>query len=201
MAALIQQLQSNWLPLLGFLLAWLIYRLGKADERRGLIRGIREELRLHALWVGNSYPPPVAIPPAWQEPTYMVHKLGTVAIDNGISRGPALFLNSRLVTALVGYRQALSHLNQSIDSAMGIQANAELWEPSPHPQLLQRMTELTTAIHVFAIGTEDSGAAYQRFRLLQDEVQTEADTKLLPILWMVTGINLLLIKRWLLRYL
>ncbi len=178
------QLQSNWLPIAGVVVVWLVYRLGKVDERRGVLHGLREELRLHAAWVGNAYPPPAAIPIQWQDPTYMVNKVSTVGVDNAVARGPALFLNRDLLVALVGYRQVLSHFHQLIDSAMALQANAQMWTPNPPPHLLQQMTALTTAIHVMGIGTETSGGAHQHFLHVTQALQAETDTKVLPIIWL-----------------
>jgi hypothetical protein len=199
--AALNWISSNWVALLGLLIIWLVYRLGKADERRGVLRGLREELRLHALWVGNAYPPPAVIPDDWKERTYMVNKLSTIAVETAVARGPALFLNRDLLTALVGYRQAISHLHQLIDSVMLLQANPELWRPAPSPQLLDRIMELTTAVHVYAIGTDNSGAAHQHFRQLLQALQGEMDTRVLPVVWILTGLNFFRLKRWLLRYL
>ena len=84
---------------------------------------------------------------------------------------------------------------------MSLQANPEMWRQNPPPSLRNKMIELTTAIHVLGIGTENSGEAHQRFRQLLHELQNERDTKFLPVLWILIGINLYPLKPGLLRYL
>lgn len=126
--------------------------------------------------------------------TKMVYKLGTVGIDNAVTRGGSLLLNRDLLRALVSYRQVVGHLNQSIDSAMALQANPELWLAGPPKALVNRMIDLTDAIHLFAIGDDAMGQANAWFGVLQAELSKERRTRVLPIIWILTGINLLPLK-------
>lgn len=205
MQSLVNWLQSNWLAVLGVLVIWLVYRLGSAAERGGVIRGVDAELEMHRPWVGGGYSNAAQIIDR-SDLTKMVYKLSTVAIDNAVARGPSLFLNRNLINELVAYRQVVGHLNQHIDAAMAFQASPDLWlkgrwTSSRQKELAVQMVDLTDSIHLFAIGDQRMGQAHAHFHLLCTQLRMEKDSKVLPLLWLVTGINLFPLKPALLRYL
>jgi hypothetical protein len=113
------------LAVVGIAITWWIYHSQQATERRGALAAIRAELDLHHAWVGTPYQP-LRWPSAdtwWsreqmarQPAVGIVNKLSTVAVDAAIDRGPALFINPQLVTALVGYRQRAAQFTQLIDN-------------------------------------------------------------------------------------
>jgi len=63
------------------------------------------------------------------------------------------------------------------------------------------MVDLTDSIHLFAIGDQRMAQAHAHFHLLRAQLQMEKDSKILPLIWLVTGINLFPLKPPLLRYL
>jgi hypothetical protein len=107
---------------IGVLIAWLVYRGGKASQRKGVIAALRQELTLHAMWARGPYTKGVTQPEQewWRRysPRGTVFKLTTVATDSAIANGPDLFLNRQLLVALVEYRQVVNHFNQLVDRAM-----------------------------------------------------------------------------------
>ncbi len=140
----------EWLAIIGLLVAWLVYRAGPWTERNGVIRGLEAELNMNGSWVGNAYS--AQDRGSWPNPDYMVYKLATVAVDNAIARGPALFLNRDLTSALVRYRQVVSHLNQLIDKASDFQSNADLWRAHPSRELIASAIQLIESVHIQGIG-------------------------------------------------
>jgi hypothetical protein len=179
------------LALLALVAAWIIFRIDRWSERRGVLRGVEAELAMHALWVGNQYSEKDR--GSWPNPDYTVFKLATVAIDNAIARGPSLFLNRDLSTSLIMYRQVVSHFNQWIDKLMAFQANPELWVKTPSPDLVKSAVQLIEALHIAGIGDaslQHPPAAYLHYVQVTNQLQRENDSKVLPLIWLVIGINL-----------
>ena len=136
--------------LLALVVAWLVYRIDRWSERRGVIRGLEAELDMHGAWVGNQYNE--SHRGTWPDPDYLVFKLVTVALDNAIARGPSLFLNRDLSITLVRYSQVVGHFNQLIDRLMAFQATPELWSPHPPAHMVAYAVGLIKSIHIGGIG-------------------------------------------------
>lgn len=184
------------LALLALVAAWLIYRIDRWSERRGVIRGLEAELTMHGQWVGNPYGEKDR--GSWPNPDYMVFKLATVAVDNAIARGPSLFLDRHLSTSLIMYRQVVSHLNQLIDKQMAFQANPDLWGPSPPAHLVKSAAQLTESVHIQGIGDgslQHPPAAFVFYKQVSHHLDLERDSKVLPLIWLVIGLNLFGLKR------
>lgn len=182
------------IALVGAAIVWVVYRADRWSQRRGLIDGIASELTLHKRWVGDPYPP---APGNWHK-THMPYKLGTVAIDDAIVRGPSLFLNRDLGSNLVIYRQLIGHYNQLVDALIAFQAaTSDLWLQNPPQHLLDRDIELITAVHLLGIGdVANSKAAHWGYVEAVDELGREQTTKVLPVIWAITGFNFYFLKRW-----
>ncbi len=195
---------SDVLAVISILIAWVIYRLGVWIQRRAVLKSIGDEINLHANWVESEYSTNKTFDPAWKSPTYVVFKLSTTAIDYAIQSGPSLFLNDSLITALVGYKQRVNQFNQLIDAAMTYQANLELWVKNPKKRTLDRMHELTCQVHWYGIGDKNEDLTHAHFKYLQSELQKEIDSKIFPLIWLITNVNLFWLKKpfaVLLRYL
>ena len=183
------------IALLGVVIVWVVYRADRRSQRNGLMKGVASEMSLHKRWVGDPYPP--AKKPTF-DPTHMPFKLGTVAIDDAIVRGPSLFLNGDLSSSLVIYRQVIGHYNQLVDQLMEFQSTPELWVPGPQKQALtDHVLELIEAIHIVGIGDlANMKAAHAGYKVAGDELGREQRTKILPIIWVAIGLNLFFLKRW-----
>lgn len=183
------------LALLGAVIVWLVYRADRWTTRRAVLDGVRRELTLHSAWVGTAYPG--AMHGSWTDPSYLVYKLGTVAIDDAIVRGSSVLLNRELISSLVVYRQVVEHFNQLVDQAMAFQARPELWQQHPPQQLVDHMLTLIEAVHIVGIGDLTAQkSAHWHLKVTENEFNREWDSKVLPLIWAVTGINLLFLKRW-----
>jgi hypothetical protein len=184
------------LALVGLLVAWLIYRFDRWSIRRGVLHGLEAELRVHGQWVGNAYGE--GDRGRWPNPDYMVFKLVTVATDDAIARGPGLFLNRDLPIALVNYRQVVGHVNQLIDKQMDFQSNPELYGPNPPARLVAAAVQMTESIHIQGIGDatlQHRPAAFLFYAQVMDRLSREGDSKVLPLIWLATGLNLWFLKR------
>jgi hypothetical protein len=193
---------SNLIAVIAILVGWLIWRLGVWTQRRSVIDSLTKELDLHKGWVGNQYYNGI-IPAGsnWHLLSYVVFKLSTEAVDNAIAQGPSLFLNKQLITQLIGYRQRVNQFNQLVDAAMDFQANPDIWKPRPNRALVKRMLDLTCQIHWYGISNSNEPLTYTYFVLVNQELEIEKSTKVLPFLWFLLGINLLGVKRFLIKYL
>jgi hypothetical protein len=180
--------------LFGAAIVWVVYRADRWSQRKGLINGVSSELTLHKPWVGKPYPPTKG---NWDK-THMPYKLATIAIDDAIVRGPSLFLNRDLSSDLVVYRQLIGHYNQLVDQLMAFQAaTPQLWVQSPPQHLLDRVLELIAAAHLLGIGDiANSKAAHWGYVEAGDELGREQTTKVLPVIWAITGFNFFFLKRW-----
>jgi hypothetical protein len=167
---------GTFLALIAIVVAWWIYRSQQAGARQGILDAVSAELALHRSWVGDGYQPDEwpdpADPAAWWAPDRLrkmtqhspfVNKLSTVAIDSAIAQGPALFINPRLVVALVQYRQRAAQLNQRIDTATAFAAAPELWTARPSPNLVEHFVQLTADIHWGGIGPADRDGAHRLY--------------------------------------
>jgi len=183
------------LALLGILVVWAVFRLDRWGQRTAVLDGLRNELGLHKAWVGTAYPG--TMHGTWTDPSYLVHKLGTVAIDDAIVRGPGVLLNPQLGINLVVYRQVVGQFNQLIEQAMLFQANAELWRANPPPAITARMIELIEAVHIAGIGDLTAQkSAHWYFTQAEAELVRELNYRALAIVWAVTGVNLLFVSDW-----
>lgn len=196
--------QSNQgqLALFAIIASWLIYRLGVWTERNRVLLSLSKELELHAAWLNSSYEDGKVADPGWNEKSYIVFKLSTVATDHAITVGPNLFLNKNLIESMVGYRQRVSQFNQLIEAAMIYQANYDLWTRGSEDVDLHMMN-LTGQIHWYGIGTNNSNRQFGHYYYLKvkHELQQEQSSIFLPILWFLTNLNLFRVKRWLCKYL
>src|SRR5207249_1688527 len=137
--------------------------------------------KMHEGWVGNAYGEDSR--GSW-DADYMVYKLSTVAIDNGIARGPGLFLNRDLTVILVRYRQVVGHLNQLIDKATDFQVVAELWRNPRPPDQVKAAQQLVESVHIQGIGDaslQHKPAAHLFFKLVMEQVRLEKDSHILRI--------------------
>jgi hypothetical protein len=126
-----------------------------------------------------------------------VFKLSTVAVDTAIAAGPSLFLNRQLLTALVSYRQTVSHLNQLIGRAEALQANAEMWRRFPNRRLTTRMKELLDKVHYVGIGHSGEGrsdegheAAHWDFEQVDRELRREESLRVRAAIWYISGFRM-----------
>lgn len=194
---------SNWITILTIFAAWLIFRLGVSLERKSILDGLVKELDLHKNWMGNQYPDQIVpIGSSWNQLNYVVFQLSTVAIDNAIARGPHLFLNRQLMTELIGYRQMVNQFNQLIEVQQTFQANIELWDRSQarvNRLVRNRMLDLTGQIHWYGISDSSKLFGYTYFQAVNKELIEENKSKIAPIIWAVTNINLFWFKK-LLKY-
>jgi hypothetical protein len=178
-------LGTNVLAIVAFaaiVVAWLIYRRQQSDERQGLLRAIEAELQLHGSWVGNPYQwgcwPPSNV--WWSREQLLkrrqpglVYKLSTVAVNAGIERGPALFINPSLVVTLVQYRQRASQLNQLVDLATDLLAAPDMWKRRPSKDMWERYALATADVHWTGIGTAVSDGAHKHFVQATTELRRE----------------------------
>lgn len=154
------------LAIVAIVAAWLIYRAQRSSARRGVLDAVDAELRLHAAWLLAEYDAGVWPADAWwsrsnlidafeagSQPVMTVNRLSTVAIDNAIAQGPALFINPRLVFALVQYRQRIEQLNQLIDNATVLQQASEIWRKPVDYDLVEHFAMAVAWIHWIGIGT------------------------------------------------
>jgi hypothetical protein len=184
-----------WVALIAVVVAWLVFRIDRWDAREGLIRALETELAMHRLWVGSPYRADSV--GTWPQPDYMVFKLATVAVDEGIVRGGSLFTNPGLVISLVGYRQAASNLTQLIDKAMYFQANPELWVKDPPDALVEYMVKLTEAIHIQGIGDDELRVgAHAHYRQVLAELKRERESRLLPAVWFLSSLHPTFLGEW-----
>lgn len=181
--------------------AWLIYRSQQASARQGIVDAVSAELALHKWWVGNAYEPgrwPDPNDPAgwWaherlsemKQHTPFVNKVSTVAVDAAIAQGPALFINPRLVVALVQYRQRAAQLNQLIDNASAFVAAPELWMTKRHTELVEHFAQLTAAIHWVGIGSAEQDGAHTHYCVAVHELEHERNVSQLDWLaWFCFG--------------
>ena len=182
------------IALLALVVAWLVYRIDRWATRGGVIRGLAAELAMHGGWVSNQYGENSR--GSWPA-SHVVYKLSTVAIDDAIIRGPSLFLNRDLDVTLVRYRQVVSHLNQLIESHMAFLANPGLYSAHPPAELVARAIRLVEVVHIEGIGvaSAEHPAAYVFYSQVTFQLSRERDSKVLPLIWLVTGINLFALKR------
>jgi hypothetical protein len=183
------------IALLGVVIAWIVYRSERWSTRDAILRSLRAEQTLHGAWVGTAYPGTKH--GSWMDPSYLVHRLGTVALDEAIVRGPGIMFNPQLLPSLVLYRQVLTHFNQLIDQAMAFQATPELWQATPPKHLVDHMLELIEAVHIVGIGDSDQQkAAHFFYKQAVEALEVEAADQVLAVAWAVTGFNLAFIKHW-----
>jgi hypothetical protein len=188
------------LALLGVLVVWAVYRLERWNVRRAVLEGLTYELSVHNRWVGEGKECAKDMTGNWKEKTYLVHRLGTLAIDDAIVRGPEILLNRQLRINLVVYRQVLTHFNQLIDQAMAFQAIPELWVAKPSPDIEKHMLQLIEAVHIAGIGAsaeEENRAAHWFFMQVVPELEREAKLGAWARIWGVTGFDLRFLGRWL----
>ncbi len=189
------------IALVGVVIAWWVYRSDRWNTRDAILRSLGAELTLHSAWVGTEYPGTKR--GSWTDPSYLVHRLGTVALDEAIVRGPGILFNPQLLPNLVVYRQVLTHFNQLIDQAMAFQATPELWQPHPPKYVVDHMLELIEAVHIAGIGdSSKQKAAHWFYKQAVEALGTEMDDRAVSIAWAITGVNFSFAKdqnSWLLR--
>jgi len=187
----------------GAVVVWFVYRIGVRGQRKGVLNALREELDLHESWVGTSYIRGVTPPQLWHTNfRWIPFKLSTVAVDAAISTGPSLFLNHRLLTALVGYRQRVLGFNQLVDQAAVFQANPGLYRRFPSSRLVKRAFDLVGAIHYTGIGHADEdragegrGMANYYFKQVRRELRCEESVRIRSLIWFVTALRTPLRRR------
>lgn len=188
------------LAILSVLVVWVVYRLDRWNVRRAVLEGLTYELSVHNRWVGEGKEYTKDMRGQWKEKTYLVHRLGTVAIDDAIVRGPEILVNRQLRINLVVYRQVLTHFNQLIDQAMAFQAAPDLWVAKPSSDIENHMFELLEAVHIAGIGASAHGenkAAHWYFMQVVPELEREqVKLRVWARLWGVTGFDLQFLGRW-----
>lgn len=169
------------IPLVGALLiAWFVYRLQRSEERRGVLSALVAELQLQEDWVGRGgygswsedwWDDPAGGPRTW---TNVVFKLSTVATDNAIQAGPALFVREDLVRTLVRYRQRAHQLNQLIDDMAAFRAAPDLWVESDRQEELRRhLSVLARMVHEGGIGNHTGDGANRHYLGLREALRAE----------------------------
>lgn len=185
---------TNLIALAAIVITWLTYRFGIWSKRNSILSSIQKELELHKGWVGTEYTTKVSYDPSWKQLGYVVFKISTIAIDNAISQGSDVFLNKDLLESLIGYRQRVIQFNQLIDETMEFQSNPELWK-NPTKKLKDRMHDLTCQVHWYGIGDSKQPLTYTYFQLTKYNLQKELDSKIIPIIWLITNVNIFWIKK------
>lgn len=189
------------LALVGIVGAWVTYRAQQDSAHRGVLDALDEETRLHAFWLLNEYKVGVWPENAWwtrenlaaaieknEQPVLTVNRLATVAVDNAIAQGPALFINPGLVLALSHYRQRLEQFNTLVDNAMALQQSPDLWRTPLDPRLLQHFAYATAWIHWVGIGDQARGGAHSLFVIARGEFESEQRTTVSEwFMWFVFG--------------
>lgn len=187
---------------MAIVIAWLIYRFGIWNERKGIINAIDEELENQKKWFESPHYTNTVNTIRFTQFTPAT----TNAIDNAIIKGPFIFLNNKLVASLVSYRQSIHTFNQIVNIYQSFSLTPDLWDsndPDKNPKninLHKHALDLLHNIHDFGIGNERNSAAHTTFIYLREQVLIEKKSKILPIIWLITGINLFRLKEFICKY-
>jgi len=183
------------------LAAWLVHRIASWNERKNVLRAIKTELdTAHQYWLRNSWPESRTRKITDYRP--FVFKIETTAADNAIVRGSILFINDKLIEALIAYKQAISSFNQLVDSAHSFQSNIELWDKSKRTKDIEdHAIFLQQRLHEKGIGDDTIPAAHLMYKNLKSELDREDNSKVLPIIWLITGFSFFRIKEFICKYL
>lgn len=183
--------------------AWIVYRLQRREERKGVLASLDAELELHKGWVGGVpgytretwrvddwFKDPETGEPDWHK---IVYKLSTVATDNAIQVGPALFINRGLVAALVMYKQRAAQFNQLIDDMAAFRGSPELWLDSPQrDDLRQQLKLLAGMVHMSGIADDKTFpyGANHAYHVVTDSLRAErTESVWRQFWWFLLGIT------------
>lgn len=186
------------------LVAWIIHRFEIWHARGSLLNAIESEFNeAHQYWLRTD----------WSKDRekelrenkdflrQIVFKIETTAISQGINSGGNLFVNSELIKKIVAYKQAISSLNQLIDLYNGFVTNVELWDKAAPSEAVDRAQNLYVTIHIGGIGGYNDNGARKAYLDIRTEIDKEKNSKIIPIIWLVTGINLFKLKEFFCKYL
>lgn len=189
-------------PVVALFAAWIIYRLGPWNERKNTLRSLDTELSIHKEWMGTPYSTINDISD-FSDIRRQVFKLSTTAIDNAISKGSGLFLNTSLTNSLIEYKQLVYNFNQTVDSSNALRSSPELWDGKdpniPDTPLKKRVIEVMKLIHTKGIGNTSNQAGHAYFLKLTEEITNEKQTFILLWLWFLLGVNLFWLKKYIMR--
>ena len=184
------------------IVAWIIYRLGIWHTRGSILNAIQAELDEGIqYWLRTDWPDSRSqeIREDKELLRKIVFKIESVAIDNSIATGGSLFTNPELIKALISAKQALSNFNQGVDLHHDFLSNAEVWD-SIKPEIKKRVEDLLVVVHKL-IGGEHDGQARTAYLSLRKELEKEKKSKVLPFIWLLTGLNFFRLKQFICKYL
>ncbi len=183
------------------IVAWIIYRLGIWHTRASMLNAIQAELdEVIKSWLGTDWPDSRSqeIRDDNNFLKKIVFKIESVAIDNSIAIGGSLFTNPELIRALVSLKQALSNFNQGVDLHQSFLSNVEVWGGT-NLEIKKRAEDLLVVVHKL-IGGESDGQARTAYLNLRKELEKEKKSKVIPIIWLLIGVNLYKLKMFIYKY-
>ena len=184
------------------IVAWIIYRLGIWHARGGKLNAIQVELdEVVQYWLRTDWPDSRSqeIREDKEMLRKIVFKIESIAIDNSIATGGSLFINPEFIKALASAKQALSNFNQAVDLHHNFLSNAEVWD-NIKPEIKKRAEDLLVVVHKL-IGGEPDGQARTAYLNLRKELEKEKNSKVVPFIWLLTGLNFFRLKQFVCKYL
>ena len=200
--AIIRQYPTGSSVIITAVVAWIIYRLGIWHTRGSVLNAIQAELDEGVQsWLSTDWTDSRSqeIREDKEFLRKIVFKIESIAIDNSIATGGSLFINPELIKALASAKQALSNFNQGVDLHHNFLSNAEVWD-SVKPELKKRAEDLLVVIHKL-IGGEYDGQARTAYLSLRKELEKEKNSKVVPFIWLLTGLNFFRLKEFICKYL
>ena len=200
--AIIRQHPTGSSVIITAIVAWIIYRLGIWHTRSSVLNAIQAELDEGVqYWLQTDWPDNRSqeIREDKELLRKIVFKIESLAIGNSIATAGSLFTNPDLIKALVSAKQALSNFNQGVDLHHNFLSNAEVWD-SIKPEIKKRAEDLLVVVHKL-IGGENDGQARTAYINLRKELEKEKNSKIVPFIWLLTGLNFFGLKRFICRYL
>ncbi|MEJ0021258.1 MAG: hypothetical protein WDN47_01610 [Candidatus Doudnabacteria bacterium] len=183
------------------IVAWIIYRLGIWHTRSSVLNAIQAELDEGVqYWLSTNWPESRSqeIREDKELLRKIVFKIESLAIDNSIATAGSLFTNPELIKTLVSAKQALSNFNQGVALHHNFLSNAEVWD-NIKPEIKKRAEDLLVVVHKL-IGGEHDGQARTAYLSLRKELEKEKNSKVVPFIWLLTGLNFFRLKRFICRY-
>lgn len=184
--------------------AWILYRIGVYNTRGNVLNSIDPDVDVHQSWLRTAWPEKRTKEIEANKDFFrsIVFKIETTGIESAITRGGNLFLNPDLIKSLVNYNQSISNLNQLINLYQNFISHAEIWDKtSLREEYVPRALKLYIVLHIGGIGGIDDTGAHTAYQSFRKEFGKEKSSKVLPLIWLLTGINLFRLKEWVCKYL
>lgn len=185
------------------IVAWVLYRIGIWNTRSNILKAIEAELDTGPQhWLRTDWPESRTTELIADKDFIkrIVFKIETIAIDSAIARGGNLFLNRNLIRALIAFKQSVSNFNQLVDSCNNFISNSEVWN-NRKADIEKRALDLYVAIHIKGIGGSNDGHARTAYLSIRKELTKELNSRMMPIIWLFTGINFFRLKEFVCKYL